>query len=294
MNVSQDRKARRERLLVREFLTHESLAFRRQGMRSVRKSPGPDVKVTCQIAGEPVRIGIEVVEYQADAKPNGGSVGRRIAELHKEIGRRLRPRLAADKNIRECEGTMCFDWACPLDYPNVRSASAAIEDIVDELVRFLTAHQRVIPQTGSYCFRRSGRRPRDQGDFDQYRLLKKHFTCLRVRRPNNLAGPFSWQYNNAAYIGVVDKNVVSLISTKAAKLLKYDRSGTAQTWLLICAGVSIPHDSAGASALAGSALQSRQVCDAADGSGFHKVAFWERRCGWSAWLTGTSSNRTRT
>lgn len=283
--MSQGQKDMRERLLVRQFLEHARIPFSVQGIRSVGKgSRGPDVKVTCRIGGKQVRIGVEVVEYQVDAKHKGGSHGRRIDELQRRIWRSLRPRLAHDPSIRECTGLMCFDLACPLEFKTPEAAEAIVEAIVDDLLKFIKDHVKTLQATTSTWFSRIGRRPRDPGAFDQYPHIKKYFTRLLLRRPLNLRGPLTWQYNNAACVGVVEDGVVSLINAKAGKLPQYNLRGTAQTWLLICAGVSVPSDSAGSRNDGQRALRSRQVRDAADHSGFDRVTFWERARNWNVRL----------
>lgn len=274
------KKCRVERVLVREFLEHLGLQYVAPSMRSTdcgnprsgTRAAGPDVKITCYLGGRRIRVGIEVVEYQVDAKADG-SLGRRINGVFWAIWKHLKPRLARNGNIRECTGSMYLDWACP---PRPRDARA----VATELARFLKDHLPMLSHDGQHRFSRRGRRAADPGDFEQYPLLLKHFTGLFVQRPSNLIGPLSWHYNSAAGVGVVEDVVVDLIQNKAAKLASYDRSGTSQTWLLICAGVYVPRDSAGPEPHGRHFLKSQRICAAAHQSGFDQVLFWERAHRW--------------
>ena len=280
MATREDKKKERERYLVRGFLDHAGIGYKVTGMRSVREGQtpgglvisGPDVKVTCAQGNRARRVGVEVTEYQNDAGDTG-SPGRRIDSIFWKIWPHLKRELAGDSDIRECFGSLCFDWSCP---PRPRDAEA----VALQITQFLRDHLADLTDGDWHFFRRRGRRPRLPGDFALYPLLREHFTELRVQLCANLTGPLLWQYNSAASVGVVRDIVVDLIEGKAAKLQSYDRSGTVETWLLICAGIGIPCDSAGPEYHGRDALSSLVIRCAAKKSGFDRVVVWDRINEW--------------
>jgi len=91
-----EKKKKIERLLAGEFLEHMGVSYKLRSICSVpdglkpdgRSVSGPDVKVTCRIGGQDVRIGIELTEYQVDATSEG-SKGRRWEAFFWRIQRHL-------------------------------------------------------------------------------------------------------------------------------------------------------------------------------------------------------------
>jgi len=280
-------KAKRERFLVRDFLDYLPVTYLPRSIRSARSktggatpsNAGPDVRITCIMGGRKVRIGIEVTEYQSDAT-EGGSQGRRFDSFFSKIWVSLGRGLAEDAQLRECTGYLSFDGTQtprPHDAPMV----------AEELVRLLRLHLRKLGggarltlHRAQECLARLARKP--YGDRCSFPLLERYFISVRLQR---CAGPVSWSYNNAASVGAVEGIVVRLITDKARKLPGYTRTGLDETWLLICAGVGIAHDSAGPAHDGGHALRSQRIHDAAARSGFDSVIFWER-AQWHLVLSG--------
>jgi len=274
-------KKKRERLLVREFLAHRGMLYRLSGVRSVteRKTDkggtitGPDVRITCTIGGKDIRVGVELVEYQVDAAGERGSQGRQFKAFFDKIWLHLRPLLCNRRGLRECFGTLFFDWD---QRPDPREA----KNIAEELMRFLRDHRTVLANGELHYFlRKEG--PGQEGHFDGYPCLKKHFKKIALRNLGTLTGPLLWAYNCAACIGVREDHVLRLIDKKSSKIRSYDLSNVEEVWLLMCAGIALPHDSAGPEHVK-PRLFSKAIRDAARNSGFNRVIFWERIHDWHA------------
>ena len=265
---------------MREFLCHMNIPYRLQSIRSVRegKRPGgkaisgPDVKITCSIGGKNIRVGVELVEYQVDAIVKKGSRGRQFNAFMDKIRQHLKPLLSHNRRLRECFGTLFFDWD---QQPNPRDAMK----IAQELIRFLGDHVTSLANGERYCFLRK-KGPKQGGHFDVYPVLKRYFKKIAVTSLNDLNGPFLWTYNIAAFIGVVEENVLRLIGQKTTKMKSYDWSNVKEMWLLIYAGADIPHDSAGDQVPGNRKLSSRAIRGAAKNSGFDRVIFWEKIHSW--------------
>ncbi len=276
-----NKKTQRERSLVREFLRHAGFPFRDRGFRSVETVPGPDWTGTCLVDGHWQRIGIEVTEYQTDATFKG-SPGRMRDGLFQAVWRHLEPLLAGHPPARHYFGSIYFDRRNPL---RQRDAKA----LAYELFAFVTDHVDAIPTKGLRAFGRTGQYPWDPGDFDRYPLLKAHVDKLWVFPVSAIAQAYLWSYSNAACVGVVPPVVMRLLSDKAAKVSGYDTRNTAELWLLICAGVAVPTDSAGPQACAKD-LICPKISSAARSSGFDRVFFWERAHGWDLRLDEAPSS----
>jgi hypothetical protein len=110
--------------------------------------------------------------------------------------------------------------------------------------------------------------------------MLKYLDGLLVQHLAMCRGPFMWQYNNAAFVGVVVRNVLDILAKKKRALEKYDRANTTQAWLLVCADVLTTHDSAGPREHAHQTLTTPEVLNAAHASGFDRVVFWSRLRAW--------------
>ena len=283
MGKQASEKAERERFLVREFLDYRNISHLPRSIRSVYAAAGPDVRIMCTLGRRKVRIGIEVTEYQSDAT-DGPSRGRRFDSYFRKIWSHLEPLLAADHQLRECTGYLRFDWT-QAPWPN--DAGKVAEELVDLLrvhLKRLEGGSCLTFYRTRECFKRLQREP--YGDRRSFPLLERYFSSVKLRKSLDLCGPLSWAYNNAACVGLVEEVVVRLIENKAGKLPGYSRTGIDETWLLICAGVGIAHDSAGPASHGCDALRPQLLQDAAAISGFDRVIFWERAHRWHLVLSG--------
>jgi len=152
------------------------------------------------------------------------------------------------------------------------------------LIRFVEANRAILSDEEPHWFDRPDERRR-RPDFGGYPLLTTHFKKLRLHLWAGLVGPFRWDYDSASSVGVVKKTVVNIIDSKAGKLASYDKSNTDETWLMICAGLALPTDSAGPKQYGRTSLAVTEIRCAAAQSGFDKVIFWERVHGWHEYLT---------
>jgi len=253
-----------------------------EGLRSDGRSvSGPDVDVTCTVGGQDIRIGIELTEYQVDAT-NRGSKGRRWEAFYWRIQRHLEPLLRSSNSLQHCHGSLDFDWGST---PQPNEA----KKVAEELYRFAETHIDELADDVHYGYFRDSRRGRPKTNrlvYDSFRgfpLLGKYFKKIGlIRHPNHTGHLWSW--NAATGVGIVEDNVVKLIEAKTNKVDKYDTAGTDQTWLVICAGVSIPHDSAGpdhpGNLVHFKSPEIREAAAAAKRAGFDRVVFWERTHGW--------------
>ena len=285
VNKKEALEKRRERYIVRAFLDHAGIPYRDHGIRSVREGKrrdsksitGPDIKVTCEFPGGPERIGIELVEYQNDVGTVGrGSLGRRVDKCFRTIRESLRRRQYERAKIRQVVGMVFLDRDA---LPRMDQC----EEVAAELIRFVEENLSILSRTDRQWFERSDGRGRD-ADFVDYPLLARHFKRLMLEIFGGV-GPIGWTYDNASSVGIVRRTVVGLINGKASKLSSYDKSNTDETWLLICAGLALPTDSAGPRQHGKRYLAATEIRCAAAQSGFDKVIFWERVQGWHEYLT---------
>ena len=286
MNKKAHTQKRLERYIVRDFLDHAGISYVVHGIRSVREGmrpngkhvAGPDVSITCELPGGPKRVGIEVVEYQNDVGSGmGGSGGRRAEASFRHIWECLRRRLHSRPSIREVHGWLVLDRD---HLPQMAQCGA----IADELIRFIETNRAILSDEEPHWFDRPDERGRGP-DFRGSPLLTTHFKKLRLHLWAGLVGPFRWDYDSASSVGVVKKTVIDIIDSKASKLPAYDKSNTDETWLLICAGLALPTDSAGPRQHGQRYLADAEIRCAAAQSGFDKVIFWERVHGWHEHLT---------
>lgn len=278
-------KRKRERSIVQEFLDHAKIPYQRHDMRSIRERTGsncrsitgPDVSVTCELAGAPKRIGIELAEYQNDVGTAGkGSLGRRVDKCFRTIRESLRRRQYERAKIRQVVGMVLLDRKA---LPRMDQC----EEVAAELIRFVEANLSILSPDQEQWFNRSDGHGGD-ADFVDYPLLTKHFKRLMLEIFGGV-GPIGWTYDSASSVGIVRETVVGLINGKASKLPSYDKSNTDETWLLICAGLALPTDSAGPRQHGQRYLAATEIRRAAAQSGFDKVIFWERVHGWHEYLT---------
>ena len=202
---------------------------------------GPDVEaeITCIGDTKKSRVGIELTYYQNDVT-NGSSPGRRLHSFFEEIWRHLEPLLRHAPDLRECIGYLRFDL-----HQQPRPSDA--ESIAKELFRFTLLHltELLDGEWHDYAREKKAINSKFQYDFTDFSLLERYFAEIHLINCVELVGPLKWSRNSATCVGVVDKIVFDLIERKTEKLPGYDTTRTKETWLLICAGAGIPHDSAG-------------------------------------------------
>lgn len=257
--------------LVRKYLQHGAIEC--LNIQSVCDDYiTPDVAVICKVDGPRLRVGVEVCRYMVD------DLGLRKRSLSEQIDEHLSPMLASDSSLRDCAVQLFFDER------NLPRPSKTRE-IAEEVCRFVRGKASVLADGRSSFFSRYGALPSDPGDFHGFPLLLRHFTRVRLCRPG-VIGPMSLKYNSAALVGVIADKVVQIVTEKAEQLSKskYDLTLLDQVWLLICAGVAVPSESAGHEEQGREDLASERIHDVAIGSGFDRVIFWESGQAWDMHL----------
>jgi hypothetical protein len=276
------KKAQKERHLVRSFLKQARIEFLTKTLRSVQDShSGPDVRFTGILQGHRIRIGIEVTEYQNDVT-DGKTVGSQQRAQHAffdRIWKELKPMLAEDDWLKQFHGQITFNRDQSFKNDAKQVALQLVCFLKNRLIKSSLIAERERYTFWSEKFCRYGSQHVWWGPgLDTLDRYIKHFT---IRRDTFCTGPFEWDHNRAAFVGVQRNILTRIIKEKEEKLSKYSTGSLKEVWLLICGSTNWqPIESFGRATPAELVLPrstSRRH--------FHKVVIWERAHEWHKFVT---------
>ena len=111
----------------------------------------------------------------------------------------------------------------------------------------------------------------------KYPLVAQYISSMLLQVNNVAQGPFLWQLDQAAYIGVNCQQLQKMIEKKCKKQKEYSWGNANEKWLLLCAGVTVPSD--GADLLSNDFRDDLRALKRREGvknSVFDKIIFWDR------------------